>query len=148
MEYIPAPEREFMDFSTINWVGVVVAFVANFIAGAVWFGPKTFFPVWWKAMGKSPEEQPGNNSMGVVFGSTAVAAFVTTVVMALLVGATNTDSAASGAVLGLTVGVGFSAAQSLSHRLFGGHGFKVWAIEVGSDVLNVVIVGAILGAFH
>lgn len=137
-----------LDFAAINWLAVVVAFLANFIAGAIWFGPKTFFPVWWKAMGKKPEEQPGTSNMAVVFGSTAVAAFVATVVMSLLVHATGAHSAGSGALLGLAAGVGLAAAPSLSHRLFGGHGFKVWFIEVGSDILNLVIVGAILGGMH
>ena len=60
----------------INWLAVVLATVAAFVVGFVWFGPKTFFPVWWRAMGKSPEDMAGGGNMKVLFGSTIIAAFV------------------------------------------------------------------------
>jgi hypothetical protein len=60
-------------------------------------------------------------------------------------GASDEVSVTSGAMVGAFVGFGSAAATSLSHRLFAGHGLKVWLIEVGSDVLNATIVGAIIG---
>lgn len=133
----------------LNWLAIVIAFVVAFIAGAVWFGPKTFFPIWWKAMGRTPEEQPGTDNMLLIFGSTALAAFIQTVTVASViyfVGMSGTEiNGLSGAVIGFLLGVGIAAASSLSHRLFGGHGFKVWIIEVGSDVLNLTLVGLIIG---
>ena len=52
-----------------------------------------------------------------------------------------------GAVTGLLLGVGIAAASSLSHRLFGGQGLRVWIIEVGGDVVSLTVAGLILGAF-
>jgi hypothetical protein len=138
-----------MDFSTINWLGVLFAFLAGFVASFIWFGPKTFYPMWWRAMGKSPEEQPGSaNNMGTVFGLTAAGTFAAAVVTELLIDATHAAGVGAGAMLGLVIGVGIAASTSLGHRLFAGQGLKVWAIEVGSDVLNLVLMGAILGAMH
>ena len=37
-------------------------------------------------------------------------------------------------------------AASLGHRLFAGYGVKVWLLEVGNDVLNFTLMGAILVA--
>lgn len=42
-----------MIFTGLNFVGVLVAFFVSFISGAIWFGPKTFYPVWMKAKGNS-----------------------------------------------------------------------------------------------
>ena len=50
-------------------------------------------------------------------------------------------------MIGLALGVVFTAAGSLSHRLFGQQGFRVWLIEVGSDVLNYTLVGLVIGLF-
>jgi len=36
----------------------------------------------------------------------------------------------------------------LGHRLFGGHGYRVWLIEAGNDVLNWTIAGSILSAMR
>ena len=43
-----------MDFGSINWLAVLLATIVSFVSGFIWFGPKTFYPVWWKALGKSP----------------------------------------------------------------------------------------------
>ena len=51
----------------------------------------------------------------------------------------------NGLLAGLLVGIGFAAMSSLSHRLFAGQGFKVWIIEVASDVLNLTLAGLVLG---
>ncbi|NBT94097.1 MAG: hypothetical protein EBT47_03610 [Chloroflexi bacterium] len=51
-------------------------------------------------------------------------------------------------IVGLVAGVGFTATAPLGHRLFGGHGFGVWALEVGNDILNCVLMGGILAYFQ
>ena len=134
-----------------NLVAVILATVAGFAIGGIWFGPKTFFPIWWKLMGKSPEEQPGNESMGLVFGLTALGAITQASVMGLLLplisdavgGLDWFGGLATGALLGL----GFSAATSLGHKLFGGFGLKVWILEVGQDIVSLAAMGAVIAAF-
>ena len=55
-----------MDFSSINWLAVVACVVASMIIGSVWFNPKTFFPAWWKAIGKSDSDDAGVRALGWV----------------------------------------------------------------------------------
>ena len=141
-----------MFLSELNWLAIVLAWIAAFIAGAIWFGPKTFFPVWWRAMGKDPNNMEVTGNMGVIFGGTAVAAFVEAVAVASVIHfvalASSSFGMWDGAGVGLLLGVGLAAASSLSHRLFAGHGFKVWAIEVSSDVVNLTIMGLIIGVWQ
>ena len=134
----------------INWLGVVLATFSAFASGAIWFGPKTFFPIWWRAMGRDETtEVPGSGNMGVIFGSTFAGQFVQALGMAALIGKLNEISDVTvgcGFVTGLVVGLCFAAAPALSHRLFAGHGFKVWLIEVSNDVINLALMGAIIAA--
>jgi hypothetical protein len=140
-----------MDFGAINFAGVLVAFLVNFVIGFIWFGPKTFFPVWWKAIGKTGDPGEGAN-MGIAFGSTAVAGLISATGLALifnLLSRANGDvSLISGLTAGLIVGVFVMAAPALSHRLFAGNGFKVWLLEIGSDVLGFVGMGIVLSFFY
>ena len=140
-----------MDFGAINFVGVLVAFLVNFVIGFIWFGPKTFFPIWWKAIGKTGDPGDGAN-MGVVFGSTAVVGLISAIGLSLifnLLSKTNGDvNFISGLTSGLIVGVFVMAAPALSHRLFAGNGFKVWLLEIGSDVLGFVGMGIVLSFFY
>ena len=142
-----------MNLADLNWLAIVVATLAAFAAGAIWFGPKTFFPVWWKLMGKEPNADPGANSNMVgVFASTFVGALVQAFTLAIIIhfvaAGDATFGALAGGLTGLLVGLGLGAASSLSHRLFAGVGFRVWLIEIGSDVVNLTIMGVILGAWR
>jgi hypothetical protein len=142
-----------MIFAELNWFAIAVATLAAFAAGAVWFGPKTFFPVWWKLMGKQPTDNAGEGSnMAVLFGSTFVGALVQAFTLAVIIhfiaAGDPAFGALAGGLTGLLVGIGLGAASSLSHRLFAGAGFRVWLIEAGSDVVNLTIMGVILGAWR
>ena len=140
-----------MTLANINWLAVCVSAIAAFIIGGLWFSPKAFFPIWWRAKGRSMDEIPGSGlNMGLVFSSTFVALLVQSTVMAAIFQLLRTSGTVEhfgvmqGATTGLIFGVGIAAASSLTHRLFGGDGFKIWALEVGNDVLNLVAIGAIL----
>lgn len=141
-----------MSYSSIEWVGVLLAIVVNFTAGFLWFGPKTFYPVWMRAMGKAPNHNPGETqNMAVVFGLTLVGTIVQAIVLALIFDllsrANDGVTVMMGIGAGLVVGIGV-AATSLGHRLFAEHGLKVWLLEVGSDVLNFTLMGFILSLFY
>ncbi len=117
--------------SELNWLAILGAFFAAFVAGALWFGPKTFFPVWWRAMGRDPDNLKVTGNMAVIFGGTAAAAFVQAIAVASVIHfvAQNDPHFGTfqGGLTGFLLGVGLAAASSLSHRLFSGHGFLVWA---------------------
>ena len=53
-----------MSFSNVHWVAVLVSGLVGIASGAIWFGPKTFYPAWLKAMGK-PEDSNLSESMGM-----------------------------------------------------------------------------------
>ena len=72
--------------------------------------------------------------------------------MALLVNAMGSMAGGATLVSGVTTGfllwLGFVAPTNLVNKLFAGHGLKIWAIEAGNHLLNFVVFGAILGAWH
>ena len=135
----------------INLLSVAVASIAGIVIGAVWFGPKTFFPLWWKFLGKNPAEQPGTDNMAVIFGSTTIAAIIQAVVMSIVIGlaeqATGGMNTVTGLAIGALMGVGFAATSSVSHHLFGGFPIKAWVLEAGQDIVALAAMGAIIASF-
>jgi hypothetical protein len=135
-----------MDVFPINWLAFALATLAIFMIQAIWFGPKTFYPVWWKAMGKEPikPEDQDTSAKGMIrlFGSSFAAALAQATVLYLVIFGSGL-TVLGGALAGFGLGV-VAAAASLPHRLFGQQGFKVWIIEVGADVLALSAAGAIL----
>ena len=51
-----------MDFSSINWLAVVACVLVSFAVGFVYFSPKVFFDMWWKALGKTGEPGLGGRA--------------------------------------------------------------------------------------
>ena len=138
-----------MDFSAINWLAVIACVVFSVVSGSLWFGPKTFFPVWWKAIGKSDSDKPDGRPMTWIL--ILVSSFVQAVFMALMVNAMGSMTGGATLVSGMTAGfllwLGFVAPTSLVNKLFPGY-LKAWAIENGNHLINFVVFGAILGAWH
>lgn len=139
-------------FYGINFWAVFAAAIASFVIGAVWFGPKTFYPIWWKALGKSPDEQPGTANMGAVFALTFVGVLLSCLGLAVVINFANSAFGEmnwlSGAFLGALLGLLIGGGASLSHRMFSGQGLKVWLLEVGNDVVALAVAGAILAIWR
>jgi hypothetical protein len=138
-----------MDFNSINWLAVLACVVFSVVSGSLWFGPKTFFPVWWKAIGKSESDTPDGKPLTWIL--ILLSSLVQAVFMALMVNAMGTPMGGVTFVSGMTVGfllwIGFVAPTSLVNKLFPGY-LKAWAIENGNHLINFVVFGAILGAWH
>lgn len=142
-----------MDFLSINWLAIVACVLVSMVSGTLWYNPKTFFPIWWKGIGKTEAEGPGSGNMNMTWGLTLLSSLVQAVAMALMVNAmggmmTGGVSALSGAGTGFMLWLGFVAPTYLVNKLFAGHGLKVWAIEAGNHLVNFVVFGAILGAWR
>ncbi len=79
-----------MDFSSINWLAVIVCVVVSMISGSLWYNPKTFFEIWWKGIGKTDADRPGGKgSMAMTWVLTVLSSFVQAVFMALMVECTG-----------------------------------------------------------
>lgn len=143
----------------LNFGAIFVASLTSFVIGAIWFGPKTFYPTWIRAMGREvPTERvkmTGGETL-LMFGGTYLGALIQATTLAgilVLARLAGPVSPADGALFGLVFSVGLGAFSSLSHRMFGQANFKVyrslkvWLIEVGQDAVALTVAGAILAAW-
>ena len=141
-----------MEFFSINWLAVLACVVISMVSGSLWYNPKTFFPYWWKAIGKGEGQQPGTSNMAVTWGLTVLASLVQAVALAVVLNIVEAlhggMSLLSGALTGALLWLGIVAPTYLVNKLFAGHGFKVWAIEVGNHLVNFVLFGALLGVWR
>ena len=117
-----------MDLGSINWLAVMVCVIVSMVSGSLWFNPKTFYPAWWKAIGRSESDAPGMQNMGMVWGGTILSSFVQATSVALMINTMGSMTVASGAMAGFMLWLGFVAATSLTNKLFAGQ-LKAWVIE-------------------
>lgn len=141
-----------MDLSTINWWAVLACTFLCMVTGSIWYNPKTFFPMWWAEVGKT--ETPGMANMGILWALVVVSSVVQAIAMAIMVPAmgklmsAGEATLANGAMTGFMLWMGFVAPMYLVNKLFAGHSLKIWAIEVGNHLVNLVLFGMIFGAWH
>jgi biotin transporter BioY len=132
-----------MDFSEINWIALIVATVAAYGLGALWYGP-VFGKVWQKQVGLTEEDIKGAN-MAQIFGSTLVLTFIMGLGIALF---GDLKDWMSGLQSGLLFGVFFVATSAGINYLYQQKSLKLWLIDAGYQVIFLGIFGAILGAWH
>lgn len=136
-----------MDLASVKWTAVTACFVFSVVSGALWFGPRTFFPVWWQAIGKSTADAPVGTPLTwiLLMFTSFVQALASSLLVPLIANAMGGTNAISGAIAGCIIWMGFVGPTGLANKLFAGY-LKAWAIESGNHLLNFVVFGAIIGA--
>ena len=142
-----------MTFQGFNYLSLVIAFGFSFVSGAIWFGPKTFYPIWMRARGIPSGQLTANQNRPVIlFGGTIVGVLIQTITLGLVMNSLRVHGmdigVIDGAGIGFALGLGIGACASLSHRLFGGDSIKVWIIETANDVINLTVAGAIIALMN
>ena len=138
-------------FSELNMWAIVVCMFVAFLTGSLWFNPKTFFLIWWKAMGKSEKDMNvGSGNMGMVWSMTVLSALVQPLFLAIVIGLIFPDGATAwlGMQVGILMWLGFIAPTYLVNKMFAGHGWVVWSIETSNHLVNMILFGLIIGAWH
>jgi hypothetical protein len=139
-----------MDFSSINWLAVVLCLVASMVIGGVWFSPKVFFNAWWKAVGKTDkdmEDMAKGSSVGMMatWGGTIIASLIQAIFMGFMTDAMGAGNWSSGAMTGFWLWLGFIAPSSLTNKLFADR-LPAWFYEAGNHLVTFLVMGAIHGA--
>jgi len=137
-----------MDFSSINWLAVVVCVVVSMVSGFIWYHPKVFFSAWLKGIGKTESEMNYQSPAAMIWGLTILSAFIEAAATGFMLNVMGSDTLGAGALAGFMIWFGFVAPTNLVNKLFAGHGLKVWAIEAGNHLVNLLLFGAILSAWR
>lgn len=132
-----------IEFTDLNWWAILVATLASFAVGWLWYGP-LFGKAWVAALGKTEDEiQPTPTPFIIGF----VTALVTCIAMAALIQALGIDTWLGGICIGLVAGIGFITMAMVSDGAFCGWSWTLVAIQAGYRTLYCVIMGLILAVW-
>jgi uncharacterized protein DUF1761 len=127
----------------INWLAVIVAALAPFAIGSLWYGPLFVKP--WMALTGIKRDTPGQNSMALTFGAAAVLNLVVAASLAMFIGGGDWSF---GLFAGFMAGFAFVAMAFGVTYLFESRPFKLWLINAGYQTVVFSVMGVILGAWH
>jgi hypothetical protein len=132
-----------MHFHSVNWLAVLVAALAGFIVGSLWYGP-LFQKPWMAATGMT-KEKGAQASMPLIFGGAYVLNVLGAFGIAVVLG--NQGGVGAGLHVGAFAAFFFIATALGVIYLFEQRPFKLWLIDAGYQVVNFAAMGAVIGAW-
>jgi hypothetical protein len=133
-----------MDFGAVSWLGALVAGIAFFAIGGVWYGP-LFGDQWMAATGMT-EERARESNLPMIFGGTLVLEVIAGIGLSAILGADVAP--AQGALQGLWVGLLIAVPVLLVQALYERKTMTLWALNGGYNVIGFVLMGLVLGFFQ
>ena len=130
-----------LSLDDLNWLAILVAALAFFAAGAVWYQPKVMGSRWMKAAGVDPSTA---STSPWIFVGTLVAYFLMAMVLAMISQGIGASSLGDGLVLGLVTGVVFVGAQAWVNASYEGRSMNLVLVNGGIGVIGHVIMAIIV----
>lgn len=134
----------------VNPWAVMVAGVATFVLGGIWYSPMLFENVSIRAHGYGEAEQAALRATLVPSRfAAALAAYVAmAAAFALLASAAGVEGLGGGLALGALLWVGFVVTAGLTTTLFSPRPLEAWAIDAGFQLCFLLGTGALLGVWR
>lgn len=132
----------------ISYVGVILAVVASYFLGFGWYHWPVFGKSWAAGLGMTKEQADDTDGLGLAFAISLVAPVGAAVTLASLMVATGTDSVAGAAVFGAVIGLAIRGTATFYHYGFARISLRVAVIDVMHDVVQLAMMGAIIGVFN
>ena len=126
----------------MNWVAIVVAAIAQFIIGWIWYGP-LFGKTWMSMMGMS-QQSMGREGMGKTMVLTFIGSLVTAAVLSMLVGWMGAKTLGAGIAAGFWAWLGFVATVTLGGVLFAKMSWNLYILNNAYQLVSLAVMGAIL----
>jgi hypothetical protein len=101
----------------VKWLPVILAALAYFVIGAIWYAPPVLGNAWMKAAGQGMRPE-GQRPGPVIFVAPLIGSVVAAIALGMFAVATGTDTVGEGIILGLVVGVGFAINIALITAVF------------------------------
>ena len=100
----------------LNWLAVIVATLAYFLLGAVWYAQAVFGKAWQRSSGITvePDQRPG----AAFYIIPLITCFLSTLATAMIAATTGSSTVGDAIVLGVVVAVGYAVALTLLDATF------------------------------
>ena len=139
-----------IDLSTVNWLAVLVAGIATFVLGGLWYG-MFFKKLWQQLHGYSDEkvkEMQKSKPPPVFLGTMIVSYLVMATVLSVLMGAIGIVTVVGGVTLGLLIWLGFAAAIAMTDWISSSRRLASYGLDLAYQLAFLVMMGAILGGWR
>jgi hypothetical protein len=134
-------------FSQVNWLAVLVAALAYFFLGAIWYSA-LFRNAWIKATGANMNDPNARKGFASILIGSFITILITTIGLALIITKITSSGWMTGCKIGLIAGICFSAATICNSYLYEKRPIALSAINSLYNIVGCVIAGIIIAIWH
>ena len=131
-------------FSQINWLAVLVAAIAYFMLGALWYSKALFGSKWAAAVGLNMNDPDKSKGMAKMMIGTFVLILFTCIGLALLVNRLDISILQSGLKLGAITGICFATTAVAISFIYESRPAALYFIDCGYHLAGHLIAAIIL----
>lgn len=135
-----------LSFADLNWLAVLVAGLAYFILGALWYTDALMGRQYRAALGLDPNQAGKPEPMPLVIN--LFAWLISALALALVMAASGASGVGDGILFGLVVGIGMVVTQMLVTTTYENRGNALFKVNAPYVVLGYILMGIILATWR
>jgi len=137
-----------MSMIEINWLAVIAAAIVRLAVGTVWYSPIAFVKPWQRLTGVTPESM--RTGIGKAIGVDIVMSLIMAFVLyhAVMYATGSAPTLGTGLAVGLLNWLGFVLATHLPLWAYENRPFRLISINAGSNLVSMLLMGALFGLWH
>ena len=133
----------------INWLAVLLAAVSSMVVGAIWYAKPVLGKTWMRLSGITDADTQKGAALALIL--TFIVSFFTAAVLAGSAAIAQHfyegDFLLNAILTAIILWIGFTASRMLTHDLFDRRPGALTALNLGHELVTVVIMGLIIGLF-
>jgi len=135
------------ELQSINYLAVAVATIASYLLGFTWYHWAAFGEAWANALGITKKEADNTEGLGGAFIMSLISGLTKALFIALLIAVTNISGVLNGAFFGAVVATIFTITSLGYYNGFARTSSKLTLINSAHSIVELTLIGAIIGAF-
>lgn len=135
-----------INFGDFDWWGILVATLASYAFGALWYSPFLFGNTWVKL--NRLKEEDMKKSAGTAMLVTFITTFFTVMVVEIFIVGLQTNFIGQSIMVGILIGLFVLAGNMLSENLYSNRPLKLWLVSAGYRFFMVMIIAIVLGLWR
>lgn len=136
-----------VELQNINYIAVAIATIASYALGFTWYHWVVFGEAWANALCITKEEADNTEGLGGAFIMSLISGLTKSLCIALLMVAINISGILSGAFFGAVVASVFIFTSLGYYNGFARTSSKLTLINSAHSIVELALIGAIIGVF-
>ena len=130
----------------LNWIAILVAAIASFLFEALWYS--VFMNEWLLGIGRTKEWLVASGmNPSIQYAVAIICAVIAAAVLSACIQVSGEQTAIRGIICGAVIWFGFIATNMATEYVFEVRTLQIYAINAGFSLINLILMGAIVGAW-